>query len=210
VDGLRSLQDALVEGFSGSAAVDGVSGRVVGMVAWSAQQLRLRVAWLLPLATLASYWPGLTASLPTALAVDPDFTAGLRHLDQGWYDDASRHLRLAAQRYPDEPDGYYYQALAALSGRRPAVYSADVIEQLENLLRRAVQAGTATPHLLGLWATVKEDYFVQRGLAEQTPTASQLRVAISEMDAEHAREIVRHVPAPECRSWQLIKDRSLR
>jgi hypothetical protein len=30
------------------------------------------------------------------------------------------------------------------------------------------------------------------------------------LDAEHAREIVRHVPAPECRSWQLIKDRSLR
>jgi hypothetical protein len=210
VAGPRWPEDVLVEGFSGSAAVDGVSGRVVGMVTWSARQLRLRAAWLLPLATLASYWPGLTASLPTALAVDPDFTAGLRQLDQGRYGDASRQLRLAAQRYPDEPDVYYYQALAALSGRRPANCPAEVIDQLENLLRRGVQAGTATPHVLGLWATIKEDCFVQRGLAELPPMASQLRVAISELDAEHAREIVRHVPAPQCRSWQLIKDRSLR
>jgi len=206
-DGLLQVEELpgkppIVEGYSGSAAVDVRSGRAVGMVVESGEP---GVAWIIPLRTIACAWTELASLLPRGLDADPDFTRAVRDLDNRAYPDALSRLNTVRRYYPREPDVYYYQVLAALHGRRPGGYDRAAIDDVTKLLDYALQLDRNVSYVAALRALIIEDYFVLRGLR----APGYRREEPGPMDAKHAREILLHVPAFECPTWQYLSKRSV-
>ena len=206
-DGLLQVEELpgkppVVPGYSGGAAVDVRSGRAVGMVAESGEP---GVAWIIPLRTIASAWSELASLLPRGLDADPDFTRAVRDLDNRAYPEALSRLNAVRRYYPREPDVYYYQVLAALDGRRPGGYDRAAIDDVTKLLDYALQLDRGATYVAALRALVIEDYFVLRGLR----APGYRNEEPGPMDAEHAREILVHVPAYECPTWQYLSKRSV-
>jgi hypothetical protein len=73
---------------------------------------------------------------------------------------------------------------------------------VERVLEEACRLDGGSAHARALLNLVREDYFTQRGarLHGSPPTPS--------VSPAHAREITSHVPAPECRTWQVIHRRT--
>ncbi len=190
----------IVEGFSGSAAVDLRSRRVVGMVVEADRDPSCMVAWIIPLATIAGFWKQLGDLLPKSLSVDPEFCGAVKDLEYGAYGDALNRLNGILQDYPKEADVFYYRVLAELRGKRPGGYTRPVIEAVVRLLDRALSLNPQAGHVKALLALVREDYYVLRGLVPTSATAKEPL----QISPQHAEEILRHVPAPECPTWQYL------
>jgi hypothetical protein len=92
--------------------------------------------------------------------------------------------------------------LAALHGRRPRAHARGFIEEISELLEQAARIPPPMPHVLALWALIKEDYYHARGLGDGTPTLEQLRRGCSAITPAHAAELCLHVPAMETRTWK--------
>jgi hypothetical protein len=209
VDGLQGFDGQIQPGYSGGAAVDVASGRVVGMVV-SADQARsatpLKIAWIIPLATLARSWSPLADMLPKGITVDPEFLGAVNDLYHCSYVPALQRLNALVTLYPTEPDMYYYRALAGLSGQRPGGYAAPMVEAVERLLSEALGLTPSLPqaHVRALWALVQEDYYIIRGIPVDPERLQGLQSAVGWVDPRHADEILRHVPAVECPTWQRL------
>jgi tetratricopeptide (TPR) repeat protein len=146
--------------------------------------------------------------LPSELATDPAYEQAKADLSLGEYRGAFNTLRQVARRHPSEADVYYYQALAGLAGQRPAVYGADVIEAVERILQSALRVEPNAPHASAIWALIKEDYYSLRGLWSGPPSLGELHRSMANITGQHANEIVHHIRAPECKTWQILHHRS--
>jgi hypothetical protein len=204
IDALNAHGAWVVPGFSGGAAVDRASGLVVGMVVRANRNPDVRNAWILPLSTLARYWPALQGG---GLTADPAFRDFRTAFDTRRYADALTSLSAVQRRFPDEAEVYYYWALAALGGWRPAAHAGETVGVVLRLLSEADRRRPGMVHAGVLAALVCEDYFVLRRMpAPHLPMARTATPA--RLDAAHAREILDHVPAPDCATWRTINDRS--
>jgi S1-C subfamily serine protease len=187
----------IVKGYSGGAAVDIHSGRVVGMVAQAEPEHR--IAWVIPLSAIADRWPPLVEYLPKGLLGDPEFMRAYDEFRYGRYEDALRRFGGVAMSYPNEADIYYYRVLAALNGQRPGGYQGAVVEKMEQLLDYALRLKPDAAHIQALLALVEEDYYNLRGLK---PKVKREFRNIREISEVHAWEIVAHVVARECATWK--------
>ncbi|HEY2673073.1 MAG TPA: serine protease [Rugosimonospora sp.] len=170
------------------------------------QPALLKIAWIIPLETLADRWSPLTDLLPRGITVDPEFVGAVNDLSHHAYARALGRLNALVTLYPDEPDMYYYRALAGLSGQRPGGYAAPMVEAVERLLGEALRRNATAPdaHLRSLWALVQEDYYVIRGIPVDLGNLQSLQSAADRIEPRHADEILRHVPAVECPTWQRL------
>jgi hypothetical protein len=198
VDGLQYWVDG---GFSGAAAVDGTTGCVVGMVVASDLQT---TAWLIPLDTIIERLPWLGATTGDPLRTDPDFVRFHDRLQAGRYDEAMAALSTVEPRFRAYSDTYFYWALTMLGGYRPAFHSAPSVEAIEKVLLEACRLDPRSPHARALLALVHEDFYTRSALAGPRPDLS----GAAAISRDRAAEIVRHVPAPECRAWQLLRRNS--
>jgi hypothetical protein len=194
--------------FSGGPVVDPESGLVVGMVAqvWEAQ----RTAFMITVAALAGACPQLRDILLPRVSADPGFSRGMSALESGNYPAALDCFRAVCARRPEDPAIWYYLVLAAGGGKRPRAHSTGYARELGHLLAEAAALRPREPHVLALWALLKEDHHRARGISEGTPTLAELRQAIPDVSAEHAAEICRHMPAPEATVWQELNRRRTR
>jgi Trypsin-like peptidase domain len=210
VNGSSEYDGKIIEGYSGSAATDVRSGRVVGMVTQADRDATARIAWVIPLATISESWTDLRNLLPNAFTVDPEVVRAIQDLNYGRYAETLTRLNGLIDLYPTETDMYYYRALAGLAGIRPGRYSMDMILAVEQLLRHAwnlTQPTMRPPHIGALWALVREDYYVIRGFRETAPVLDELRHAAHGLSDQHSYELLRHVPAYECPTWRKLNDR---
>jgi len=191
------------KGYSGTAAIDVYSGRVVGM-AVQAEQDGPR-AWIIPLVSIADYWTELADYLQRGMLGDPDFRRACDELRHGHFGDALRRFTEVAKSYPYEAEIHYYRVLAALGGQRPGGFQGTVIAQMEQLLVYALSLSPEIPHIQALLLLVQEDYYKLRGL--ETPSRRPLP-DIGRTSAERAREILRYIAAPECITWQFLSERA--
>lgn len=203
LDALHGHTAWIEPGFSGAAAVDEVSGRVVGMVVAADRSLEERTAWIIPLGVIAEHVEWFAAVAGDPLRADPAFVRFLATLDRRRYDDALAMLVDVEARHRGTSDVYYYWALTLLHGCRPAAHSGELIGGVERLLEEAGRLSRGpSGHARALLALVRDDYYTQRGLV--TPRPVEARAAATRVDASRAREITRHVPAPECVMWQRL------
>jgi hypothetical protein len=185
------------KGFSGGAVVEEETGCVVGMVVASVPGT---AAWLIPLATIIDREPWVAGAAGDPLQTDPDFVRFLGQLRIGRYPEALDTLRVVEARHGTASDVYYYWALTMLGGCRPALHSATTVESVERVLTAALRRDPRSPHAKALLALLFEDYYVRGRLPGPRPDLA----GIGEVSATHADEIRRHVPAQECRAWQLL------
>ncbi|MGH3767027.1 MAG: S1 family peptidase [Pseudonocardiaceae bacterium] len=137
VNGSSEHDGKVIEGYSGSAATDVRSGRVVGMVTQADLDPTARISWIIPLVTISESWPSLRDHLPNAFDVDREVHRAIRDLHNSRYTEALTRLNGLIDLYPTEVDMYYYRALAGLAGIRPGRYSLDMILAVEQLLQHA-------------------------------------------------------------------------
>ncbi len=145
----------------------------------------------------------IQADVYNAAPPRPDHRAhGLRALEDGDYDTAVRHLEAAVVDHPDDQVLHYYRALALLGGYRPNQHSADA---LRKVLARLERAGNL-PEARALRTLVNEDY----GLSwhKWDVVTPELRALIGEVTVARCREITRHVPAREARTWRELNRRA--
>ena len=197
--GILDGHPPIVEGYSGGAAVDIRTGRVIGMVVQA--EPNHRIAWIIPLFAIADRWPPLAEYLPKGLLGDPEFLLAYDEFRYGHYEDALRRFGRVSMSYPREADIYYYRVLAALNGRRPGGYQGAVIEMMEQLLDYALRLKPDAAHIQALLALVGEDYYRLRGLK---PKVNREFLNIQEISEMHALEIVTNVVARECATWQYL------
>jgi hypothetical protein len=209
IDALNNHSAWVERGFSGAAAVDQGSGLVVGMVVRTNRNPQSRNAWLIPLATIAAYWPALGSRLKDGLLADPDFRRFRMAFDSRHYADALNELGTVQRRFPERADVYYFWALAALGGCRPARHAGETIDGVVRLLLEALRLSPRFAAATALLAFVCEDYFALRHLP--VPHLPGVRLAVpGELTAAQAREILDHVPATDCTTWRGIYERSSR
>jgi hypothetical protein len=191
------------KGYSGTAAVDVHSGRVVGM-AVQAEQEGPR-AWIIPLASIADYWTDLGDYLQRGMRGDPNFRLACDELRHGHFGDALRRFTEVSKSFPYEVDIHYYRVLAAVGGQRPGGFQGTVIAQMEQLLVYALSLSPEAPHVQALLLLVQEDYYILRGLA--SPSRRPLP-DFGRTSTEHAQEMLRCIHAPECLTWQFLSERA--
>lgn len=192
-------------GFSGGPVVDPNAGLVVGMLVagWEPH----RMALMIPVRALAACSPVLREILRSGVLSDREFTRGLNALNSRNYPAALTDFRAVCARRPEHPDTWFYVALAALRGQRPRTHFTPYIEEIGQLLEHAASLSPSQPHVLALWAILKEDHHRVLGLDEGVPGAEKLRRAATSITAEHAAEICDHVPAPETPTWRELQRR---
>ena len=190
-------------GYSGTAAIDVRSGRVVGM-AVQAEQDGPR-AWIIPLASIADWWTDLGDYLQRGMRGDPDFRVACDELRHGHFGDALCRFTEVAKSFPYEADIHYYRVLAAVGGQRPGGFQGAVIAQMEQLLVYALGLSPEAPHIQALLLLVQEDYYKLRGL--ESPSRRPLP-DIGRTSTEHAQEMLRYIAAPECITWQFLSQRA--
>lgn len=191
----------VLPGLSGGPVIDPESGLVVGMV--TGTSVDQRTALMIPVGALATSRSGLRELLQPRAEADPVFSSGLVALTGGNYRAALADFRKACARWPDTPDTWYYVALAALGGQRPRAHPTAYVEEIDRLLAHAASLANLGPHIPALWALVREDHHHSRGIRVR-PSDIELRASITTVDAIHAREICRHVPAPETTTWRAL------
>lgn len=191
----------VVPGLSGGPVIDPASGLVVGMI--TGTSVDQRTALMIPVGMLAASHPDLLEMLRPGVTADPVFRGGLEALAAGNYPAALAGFRAACARWPAAPDAWYYVALSALSGQRPRAHPTAYVAEIDRLLAHAASLANRGPHVLALWALVREDHHRSRGVRAR-PSDAELRAEITEVSAGHAREICRHVPAPETTTWRVL------
>lgn len=194
----------VLPGLSGGPVIDPESGLVVGMI--TGTSVDHRAALMIPVGALATSHPKLREMLRPGAAADPVFRGGLDALAAGNYQAALADFRAVCARWPNAPDTWYYVSLAALGGQRPRAHPTAYVEEIDRLLAHAASLSDRGPHVLALWALVREDHHRSRGIRAR-PSDTELRARITAVSAGHSREICRHVPAPETTTWRALNQR---
>jgi hypothetical protein len=127
---------------------------------------------------------------------------GLVALGGSHYGEASVSFVAALRDDPSDLELHYYLALALLGGMRPNRHEKRNIISVQRHLNSAGEL----PHARVLLILVNEDY----GLfwRKYSAVSDGLRELVRKTDTEHVDEILRHVPAPEARTWKLLTSRN--
>jgi hypothetical protein len=120
-------------------------------------------------------------------------------------DYAAARRMLRPVKDSDNGEYRYYAVLALFGGHRPREFATDDIRRAE---RHLAGASSFPPELCALWALIKEDHYLQRGIPQGEPTVEDLIQRARAVDAAHAAEIVTHLPAPECQTWARLRNRA--
>ncbi len=191
----------VMRGLSGGPVIDPESGLVVGMI--TGASVDYRAALMIPVRAIAAGRPRLWEKLRPGATADPVFRGGLAALTAGNYAAALADFRAVCARWPSAPDTWYYVVLAALGGQRPRAHPTAYIEEIDRLLAHAASLAGRGPHVLALWALIREDHHRSRGI-RAAPSDTELRAQFTTVSAGHAQEICQHVPTPEATTWQVL------
>ena len=97
---------------------------------------------------------------------------GICYLEQGLFELASKRFEALAERVPDNPDLYYYAALALTGGKRPGLLPMAKVKKMEEYLCAARGLDPTRIHVLVFLAMIKFDYYLKNGLRVLPPTVS--------------------------------------
>jgi len=90
------------------------------------------------------------------------------------YDAAIDILKSSIKEDPSEPDAYYYLALAMLRGRRPKILYLSEADTISQNLENACSKDSTRAHYYYLWALVKLDFYMTKGLSIRPPDVNEL------------------------------------
>jgi hypothetical protein len=125
---------------------------------------------------------------------------GYRLLDLGLYDAAQRAFAAALHDGATDQELHFGLALAQLDGLRPHRQTGVTIRRVIQHL----QAAPDLPHALFLELLVAEDYGLYWRRVRRKAVPRHVNVLAAGIAKESAQRILRHVPAPEARSWQAL------
>jgi tetratricopeptide (TPR) repeat protein len=113
------------------------------------------------------------------LADEPDsgelhLAMGICHLDLGLHDLAAKSFAKAIETQPENPDNYYYQALAIIKGRKPKLLSLKEVREIENHLAAAVQLDPGRAVYRYLLLAVKYEFYLKNGLRVPPPSIEEI------------------------------------
>ncbi|HZM83648.1 MAG TPA: caspase family protein [Candidatus Limnocylindrales bacterium] len=200
--GLSHLTHALVEVLRDGSAVDETGWASVGQLCdVVAKRVVDSGCGQTPMSSAHQH--GRELYLARRPPAEPSLAAVRQALANRDYPTVRRLLRPVKDS--DNGEYRYYAVLATFGGHRPREFATDDIKRAEGYLSRA---GNRLPQLCALWALIKEDHYLQRGIDQGTPTVEELIQSAREIEPWHAAEIVTHLPAPECQTWVRLRNRA--
>lgn len=101
------------------------------------------------------------------------FALGMFYLNLKLYELAIRNFELAINRMPDEPDIYYYYALALIQGKRPKLLGSQEVKRIEEYLRAAMQLEDKAKYYY-LAAIINYDFYAANGFKVPQPDYNAL------------------------------------
>lgn len=138
------------------------------------------------------------------LKVEPDNAdihqaKGICFLELGLFDFAAKSLDRAIELNPENPDTYYYRAIAMVKGRKPRLLSMTEIEAVEKMLSAAAQLGTTRAACHYLRLIVRADYYPRFGLRVPPPTVIELLAEAQSLscDPQELQKLLTLVPVPD-------------
>ena len=124
---------------------------------------------------------------------------GICFLELGMFEFAAKSLDRAIELNPENPDTYYYRAVAVVKGRKPRLLSLTELKAVDENLAAAAQLNIAraTCHYLRL--IVRADYFQRNGLKLPPPTMDELLAKAQSLpyDAHELQKLLALVPVPD-------------
>ena len=125
---------------------------------------------------------------------------GFRLLDASLYTDALRVFSETLESAPGDPNLHFGIALAQLNGVRPHRHASATKQRVVNHL----QAACDLPHALILELLVAEDYGLYWRRVRSKAIPAHIKALAARVPPEQAERILRHVPAPEARTWRAL------
>jgi hypothetical protein len=101
------------------------------------------------------------------------------------FPDAIAFLRKVIQQVPDEPELYFYLALASLHGKWPRDLSFDEAEGIEQSLALGCNLGIPQAKLFYVWAWFKEDFYSFHGSSVPPPSIDELLAFAKQYPISH-------------------------
>lgn len=103
------------------------------------------------------------------LAEEPDNTElglalGICYLDTGNYEIALKTLEKAIALMPNNPEVYFYYALALIKGRKPRIITLNEIKKIEEYIQSAINFGGEKSKYYILSAIIKSEYYTKNGI----------------------------------------------
>lgn len=121
------------------------------------------------------------------------FEKAKRLLNVNSYEQATNVLEQCIEINPDNPETYYYLAIALLRGNNPKLIGLSTIRKIEKHLKTAIQIEPKLGGAYVLWAIVKYDFYVQNGMYDRPPTYKDLLNNNWSLSQKQAHEIIAHV-----------------
>jgi tetratricopeptide (TPR) repeat protein len=101
------------------------------------------------------------------------FSLGLFYLNLKLYDLAIKSFQKAIELNPDEPEIYYYNALALVKGRRPKTIPFKEIKEIEQYNNAAIQLADKAKYYY-LAAIINYDFYATNGMKVPQPDYNEL------------------------------------
>lgn len=121
------------------------------------------------------------------------------------YEQATKILEQCIEIKPDNPETYYYLAIALLRGNNPKLLGLSTIRKIEKYLQTAIQIEPKLGGAYVLWAIVKYDFYVLNGMYDRPPTYQDLLKNNWSLSQKHAQEIIAHVNTNDNSILQWLK-----
>ncbi len=132
------------------------------------------------------------------------YKLGKQHLESHSYQQATKAFEVVLEKGSKTSDVYYYLVLSILGGTRPKLVKLPTIKNAEQYLQIAVTIDSNCPHIYGLWALIKYDYYVLNHVFERSPSWNELFNLSKSVNKEHIREITSHIQAPGNKVWDFF------
>jgi tetratricopeptide (TPR) repeat protein len=131
---------------------------------------------------------------------------GICQLDLGLYDDALEFFNAAVRNERENPDGYYYQAIALIKGRKPKLLSLNEARKIEEKLRAAIQLNDGKAVYYYFWLIIKHEFYVKNGLGAGSPSIAELSQKAQEgqLDEREIAKLLERVPVTDERMLKAI------
>lgn len=131
---------------------------------------------------------------------------GICQLDLGLYDAAMQFFNEAVSHQRENPDGYYYQAIALIKGRKPKLLTLNEARKIEEKLRAATQINDTKAAYYYFWIIIKHEFYLKNGLREGDPSIRQLleKAQEGQRDEQEIAKLLERVPVTDERLLKVI------
>ena len=137
---------------------------------------------------------------------DPNyFDQGITCLRNRMYTQAAANFNQAASIGEGGIELFYYLVLSQLGGKRPRNLPFGVIQNIQRMLKTAVESRPDLSKAWVLWALVIEDYYILNKMPEPEPGVNYLLQKSGRLDREDVQEIAVHLNAPGNRIWEQLR-----